>query len=86
MTIYWTLQFKKQLKFTEKETKLFSLSKSFYMKPLDLKHSLNTNNKIIKHRKTSCKKCNKCGLWGTYVSDRNVVYEKYVLTVQNTKV
>ena len=25
------------------------------MKPLDLKHSLNTNNKIIKHRKTSCK-------------------------------
>ena len=56
------------------------------MKPLDLKHSLNTNNKIIKHRKTSCKKWNKCALCGNHVSDRNVVYEKDVLTVQKTKV
>ena len=49
-TIYWSSQFKKILKFTKEESKLFLLGKISFTKPENLRKLLNNYNQIAKQR------------------------------------
>ena len=70
----WSSQFKKVLKLTWKETKLFPLGKIAFTKPLDLRQLLKTFSKIAKHRKTFCsKKFNKCAICDYHGSHSDMV-------------
>ena len=83
--IYWSSQFKKILKFTNEESKLFPLGKVAFTKPANLRQLLNNYSQIAKEqqqKKTISKKCKKCALCGNHGQHKNMVLDKEVLTIQ----
>ena len=86
--IYWSSQFKKLLKFTKEEAKLFPLGKISFRKSLNLRQLLNTSSKIAKQkqRTISSKKCNKCSLCENHGHHTNMVLDKEFVTIQDKKI
>ena len=84
--IYWTSKFKKLLKFTQEENKLFLLDNISFTKPANLGKLLNASSKFAKHRKTfSETKCNRCALCGNHGRYSNMIYEKDAITINKNK-
>ena len=84
--IYWTSQFKKLLKLTKEENKLFPLGKISFTKPANLGQLFNTSSAIAKHRKAfSGRKCNNCSLCGNHGGYSNMIYEKDSITIHKNK-
>ena len=83
--IYWSSQFKKILKFTKKESKLFPLGKISFTKPENLRKLLNNYSQIAKQKQTktvSSKKCKKCALCGNHGQHKKMVLKKEMFTIQ----
>ena len=86
--IYWCSQFKKILKFTKEESKLFPLGKVSFTKPPNLRQLLNNFSHIAKQKETKTidRKCKKCALCGSHSQYKNMVLDKEFLTIQGKTV
>ena len=58
--VYWSTQFKKLLRFTKEETKLFLLGKISFTKPVSLRKLLNNYSQIAKQKQTKTNLIKKC--------------------------
>ena len=87
-SIYWSSQFKKILKFTKEESKLFPLGKVSFKKPANLRQLLTNYSHIAKQKETKTigRKCKKCALCGCHSQHKNMVLDEEFLTIHGKRV